>query len=66
MVFDKTDTKFSSFINEAPPEDLSAIASLLFSRVGTLEPRQQERFVQEIQGDPQAKRVFEKMQAYSR
>ena len=66
MVFEKTDTKFSSFIKEAPPEDLSAIASLLFSRVGTLEPRQQERFIQEIQGDPQAKRVFEKMQSYSR
>ena len=66
MVFDKTDTKLSSFINEATPEDLSAIASLVFSRVGTLEQGQQERFVQEIQRDPQAKRVFEKMQAYSR
>ncbi len=66
MVLDKTDTKFSSFINEAPPEDLSTIASLLFSRIGTLEPSQQDRFIQEIQGDPQAKRVFEKMQTYSR
>ena len=66
MVFEKTDTKFSSFINESPPEDLSAMASLLFSRVGTLEQRQQERFIQDIQADPQAKRVFEKMQSYSR
>jgi len=65
MVFDKTDTKLSNFINEAPPEDLSAIASLLFSRVGALESRQQERFIQEIQRDPQAKQVFEKMQTYS-
>ena len=65
MVFDKTDTKFTSFINEAPPEDLSAIASLVFSRVGTLDQRQQERFIQEIQRDPQAKRVFEKMQSFT-
>ena len=65
MVFDKTDTKLSSFINEASPEDLSGIASMVFSRVGTLDQRQQERFIQEIQRDPQAKRVFEKIQALS-
>jgi hypothetical protein len=66
MVFDKTDTKLSSFINEAAPDDLSAIASLVFNRVGTLDQRQQDRFIQEVQRDPQAKRVFEKMQTYSR
>ena len=66
MVFDKTDTKLSGFINEAPPKDLSGIASLLFSRVATLEPREQESFIQEIQRDPQAKRVLEKIEAYSR
>jgi hypothetical protein len=66
MVFDKTDTKFSTFINEAPREDLSTIASLLFRRIGTLEPSDQDRFIQEVQRDPQAKRVFEKMQSYSR
>jgi hypothetical protein len=66
MVFDKTDTKLSGFINEGPPEDLSGIASLLFTRVGALEPSQQERFIQDIRRDPSAKRVFEKMQAYSR
>lgn len=66
MVFDKTDTKLSSFINEASPEDLSGIASQVFSRVSTLDQRQQERFIQEIQGDPQAKRVFEQLQSYSR
>ena len=59
-------SKLSSFINEASPEDLSGIASLLFTRIGALEPQQQDRFVQEINRDPQAKRVFEKMQAYSR
>jgi hypothetical protein len=66
MVFDKTDTKLSSFINEASAEDLSGIASQVFSRVSTLDQRQQERFIQEIQRDPQAKRVFEQLQSYSR
>lgn len=66
MVFDKTDTKLSSFINEASAEDLSGIASLVFSRVGTLDQRQQERFIQEVQRDPQAKRVFDQMKSYSR
>jgi hypothetical protein len=65
MVFDKTDTKLSSFISQAPPEDLSAIASLVFSRVGTLDQGQQDRFIQEVQRDPQAKRVFEKIQTLS-
>ena len=66
MVFDKTDTKLSSYINEASPEDLSGIASLVFNRVSTLDQRQQERFIQELQRDPQAKRLFEQMQSYSR
>jgi len=65
MVFDRTDTELSSFINEASAEDLSGIASQVFSRVGTLDQRQQERFIQEIQLDPQAKRIFEQLQSYS-
>ena len=65
MVFDKTDTKLSNFINEASPQDLSAIASQLFSRVGNLDQREQERFIQDVQRDPQAKRVFEKMQSFT-
>ena len=65
MVFGKTDTKLSSFINEASPDDLSGIASLLFTRVGALEPQQQDRFIQEVKRDPKAKRVFDKMLAYS-
>lgn len=65
MVFDKTDTKLSNFINEASPQDLSAIASQLFSRVGSLDQREQERFIQDVQRDPQAKHVFEKMQSFT-
>ena len=63
-MFDKT--SLSSFINQAQPEDLSAIASQLFSRVGSLDQPQQDQFIEQLQRDPQAKRVFEKMQTYSR
>ena len=63
-MFDKT--TLSSFINQAQPEDLSAIASQLFSRIGSLDQRQQDQFIEQIQRDPEAKRVFEKIQAYSR
>ena len=64
MVFDKTDTKLSSFINQAQPEDLSALASQIFNRVSALEPNQQDQFVQAVRRDPQAKRIFEKLQTY--
>jgi hypothetical protein len=63
-MFDKT--TLSSFINQAQPEDLSAIASQLFGRVGSLDQRQQDQFIEQVQRDPQAKRLFEKMQTYSR
>ena len=63
-MFDKT--TLSSFISQAQPEDLSAIASQLFSRVGSLDQGQQDQFIEQVQRDPQAKRVFEKMQAVSR
>ena len=63
-MFDKT--TLSTFIDQAQPEDLSAIASQLFGRVGSLDQRQQDQFIEQVQRDPQAKRVFEKMQAFSR
>ena len=63
-MFDKT--TLSSFISQAQPEDLSAIASQLFSRVGSLDQRQQDQFIEQVQRDPQAKRVFEKLQTHSR
>lgn len=65
MVFDKTDTKLSGFINQASADDLTGIASQLFNRVATLDQREQERFIQEVGRDPQAKRLFEKMQSIS-
>ena len=63
-MFDKT--TLSSFISQAQPDDLSAIASQLFTRVGSLDQRQQDQFIEQIQRDPEAKRVFERMQTYSR
>ena len=66
MDFDKTDTKLSSFISQASPDDLTGIASQLFRRVATLDQTEQDRFIQEVGRDPQAKRLFEKMQTLSR
>ena len=66
MVLDPTNTsQFRTWIKDAPPDDVLAIAPLLFSRIGTLEQSHQERFIKEVQRDPQAKRVFEKMQSYN-
>jgi len=66
MVLDPTNTsQFRTWVKDAPPEDLVTIAPLLFARIGTLEQSHQERFIQEVQRDPQAKRVFEKIQSFS-
>jgi len=65
MVTETNITQFRSWLNEAPPEDLVTIAPLLFSRIGTFDERHQERFIQEVQREPQAKRVFEKLQTFS-
>jgi hypothetical protein len=63
MVLDPT--QFRSWIKDASPDDLVRIAPLLFNRIATLDERQQERFVEEVQRDPQSKRVLEKMQGYT-
>lgn len=55
-------SQFRSFIQNASPEDLVTIAPLLFSRVGTLDQSHQDRFIKQVQSDPQAKRVLEKVQ----
>ena len=67
MVLDRPNaSQFRTWVKDAPPDDLLTIAPLLFSRIGTLEPRDQDRFIQEVQRDPQSKRVFEKMQSTAR
>ncbi len=66
MVLDPTNTnQVRTWIKDAAPEDLVTIAPLLFSRIGTLEQSHQERFIKEVQRDPQAKRVFERMQSFT-
>jgi len=62
MVTGTNISQFRTFINDATPDDLVTIAPLLFSRIGTLDQTQQDRFVQQIKSDPQAKSVFEKLQ----
>jgi hypothetical protein len=66
MVLDPTNaSKFRSWVKDAQPEDLLTIAPVLFSRIGTLDQSHQDRFFKEIKSDPQAKRVFDKMQSYA-
>lgn len=65
MVLDTNTNQVRTWIKDAKPEDIVTIAPLLFSRVESLDRNHQERFVQEIQRDPQAKSVFEKMQSYT-
>jgi hypothetical protein len=59
-------SQFRTFINDATPEDLVTIAPLVFSRLGTLDQPHQERLIQNVQSDPQAKSVFSKLQTVSR
>jgi hypothetical protein len=65
MVAGTNINEFRTWLNDAPPEDLVKIAPLLFSRIGTLDQTQQDRFIKEVQSDPQAKSVFEKMKSYT-
>ena len=58
-------SQFRSWLNDAPPEDIVTIAPLLFNRIATLDQAQQDRFIKEVQSDPQAKRVFEKMTSFT-
>lgn len=66
MVAGTNISQFRSWLTDAPPEDLVKAAPLLFSRIGTLDETHQDRFIQEVQSDPQAKRVFEKMKSPTR
>jgi hypothetical protein len=65
MVAGTNISQFRTFINDAAPDDLVTIAPLLLSRIGTLDQSQQERFIQQVKSDPQAKRVFDKLQTFS-
>lgn len=58
-------SQFRTLINDASPEDLQTIAPVLFSRIATLDQSQQDRLFQQVKSDPQAKRVFEKLQTFS-
>jgi hypothetical protein len=65
-MFDKTDTTLSSFIKQASLDDLTVIASQVFSRVASLDQREQEQFLAQVQKDPEARRLFEAMQTSDR
>lgn len=63
MVLDTNASQFRTWIKDAQPEDLVTIAPLFFNRIGTLDQAHQDRFIKEVQNDPQAKSVFEKMKS---
>ena len=65
MVAGTNISQFRTLLDEAQPEDLATIAPLFFSRIGSLGQGQQEQVIQEIQRDPQAKSVFEKMKSFT-
>jgi hypothetical protein len=65
MVAGTNISQFRTLLNDAPPEDLVTIAPLLFNRIGTLGQSQQESVIQEIQRDPEARRVFEKIKSFT-
>ena len=61
MVTETNISQFKTWLDTAQPEELVTIAPLLFSRIGTLDKPQQERFIQSVQQNPQAKSVFQKL-----
>lgn len=65
MVAGTNISQFRTLINDSAPEDLVTIAPLLFSRIGTLDQSLQDRVIQEVRSDPQAKRVLEKIQTFT-
>ena len=64
MVTETNISQFKTFIQNAQPDDLLTVAPLLFNRIGSLDQSQQDRLIQQVQSDPQAKRVFEKIQTF--
>lgn len=64
MVAGTNISQFRTLLNEATPEDLVTIAPVLLSRIGTLDQSKQSQFFQQVQNDPQAKRVLEKMNTF--
>lgn len=61
MVAGSNISQFRSLLNEATPDDLVTIAPVLLSRIATLDQSKQNQFFQQVQNDPQAKRVLEQM-----
>jgi hypothetical protein len=65
MVTETNISQFKTWLNTAPPDDLVTIAPVLFSRIGSLDQTHKQRFIQEIQRNPQAMSVFEKLPAFN-
>ena len=65
MVTELNIGQFRTWLNNAPPEDLVTVAPQVLSRIGALDERHQDQFIQEIQNNPQATSLFKKLQTSS-
>ena len=65
MVTETNISQFKSWLNSATPDDLVTIAPTLFSRIGSLDQPHKDRFIEEIQKNPQAMSLFEKLPVFN-
>ena len=65
MVAGSNISQFKSLLDQATPEDIVTIAPLLLNRIGTLDQNEQNQFFKQVQNDPQAKTVFQKVQTFT-
>ena len=64
MVTDTNSIQFKTWLSSASSDDILTIAPVLINRIGNLDQTHKQRFVQEIQRNPQAMSVFEKLPAH--
>ena len=65
MVTETNIIQFKSWLSSASPEDILTVAPVLINRIGNLDQSQKQRFIQEIQRNPQAMSVFETLPAFN-
>ena len=65
MVTETNIIQFKSWLSSASPVDILTVAPVLINRIGNLDQSQKQRFIQEIQRNPQAMSVFEKLPAFN-
>jgi len=57
--------QFKSWLSGASADDILTVAPVLINRIGNLDQTHQQRFIQEIERNPQAMSVFEKLPSFN-